>query len=378
MRFFLFFSLSIFFFSCTKLQKNTICDIQPIDTLKIEYAQGFRVDYFNDYKRVTVLNPWKKGENLARYYLVKTADTKPPSDGLKIVIPLQRLAITSSTHVEFVNLIGELQSIKGVCSPELIYNEELLGQIAQGETVNLGDAFNISLERTFILKPDAVMLSAYNNSNETDNRLKKASIPVIYNNEWQENDLLGRAEWIKFAAVFFDKEEKADSIFDEIKNRYNDILALVSEQTSTENRPTILPGVNFKGTWYMPGGRSYMSRLYADAGGDYFFKNDTLTGSLPLSFEAVVKNFRNADLWLGSDASSISELLRSDSRYEMFDAVKNGNVFSFNARQTASGANDFWESALAHPDVLLADLVSVLYPGILPNHSRIYIKKVER
>ncbi|MDR1698882.1 MAG: ABC transporter substrate-binding protein [Prevotellaceae bacterium] len=364
--------------SCTNPPKIASLDLPPIDTLTVECAGGFRVEYFDDYKRVTVLNPWKKGENLARYYLVKNAETQTPADGLKIKIPLQRLAITSCTHIEFINLIGELQSIKGVCSPQLIYNDELRKQIAQEKTVDLGDAFNINLERCFILKPDAVMLSAYNNRNETDDRLKKASIPVIYNNEWQENDLLGRAEWLKFVAVFFDKEQQADSIFSEIKSRYNHILALVSEQTSTEKRSAVLPGVNFKGTWYMPGGRSYMSRLYADAGADYFFKNDTLTGSLPLSFEAVVQHFRNADVWFGCDASSISELLQSDSRYEMLDAVKNARVFSFNARATASGANDFWESALAHPDMLLTDVVSVLYPNVLSEHKLVYIEKIEK
>ena len=368
---FLFF-LPVLFFSCTNPQQKEHGDIQPTGSLKVEYAQGFRVDYFADYKKVTLINPWKKNEVLARYYLLKNADTKTPEDGLKMVVPLQRLVITSSTQIEFVNLIGKLRSIRGVCSPQLIYNEELRRQIEQGRTINLGDAFNINLERCFILKPDAVMLNAYNNTNETDNRLQKASIPVVYNNEWQENDLLGRAEWIKFVAVFFDKEQQADSIFEEIKNRYNNILTLVSEQTAQKKRPTILPGTNFKGTWYMPGGRSFMSRLYADAGGDYFFKNDTLTGSLPLSFEAAVKNFCNAEVWLGCDASSIGELLQADSRYKMFDAVKNKKVFSFNARQTASGANDFWESALAQPDVLLADVVSILYPGALPEHSLYY------
>lgn len=376
-RFLLFFSL--LFFSCSHPKATETCNLTPADTLKVEFAQGFRVEYFENYKRVVILNPWQKGEILAYYYLVKNIDTETPADGLKIKIPLQRLAITSCTHIEFVNLLGELSSIKGVCYPQLIYNKALLEQMAQGETISLGDTFNINLEQCFILKPDVVMLSAYNNTNETDERLKKAAIPIIYNNEWQENDPLGRAEWLKFVAVFYDKELQADSIFEGIKSRYNDILTLVASNiSSTAKRPMILSGTNFKGTWYMPGGRSYMSQLYTSAGGSYFFKNDTLTGSLPLSFEAVVKNFRNADVWLGCDARSISELLQSDNRYAIFDAVKNRQVFSFNARQTASGANDFWESALAHPDVLLADVVSVLYPNILPQHKLVYIKKVEQ
>jgi iron complex transport system substrate-binding protein len=42
-----------------------------------------------------------------------------------------------------------------------------------------------------------------------------------------------------------------------------------------------------------------------------------------------------------------------------------------------SGANDFWESAVARPDVLLSDVIAILHPQLLQNHQLVYAKKLD-
>ena len=37
---------------------------------------------------------------------------------------------------------------------------------------------------------------------------------------------------------------------------------------------------------------------------------------------------------------------------------------------------DFYESAVAHPDVVLADVVSVLHPHLMPGYESVYLDKV--
>ena len=123
----------------------------------------------------------------------------------------------------------------------------------------------------------------------------------------------------------------------------------------------------------MPGGKNYMGQLFADAGSDYFFKNDTTKTSLPLSFEKVLKEFRNADYWIGCGANNMQELLNSDERYALFKAAQTSNVYNFNNRTTPTNGNDFWESAVARPDLILSDLIKVLHPELLPNYELVYI-----
>ena len=363
------FLLLLTLFSCAPKSAHETTHCTPIDSLSLRYAEGFSVHEFKDYKQVIVYSPWVKGTEYARYYLVTKSETATPTDGVKVKIPLQTLVATSATHFEFLSLLGELNTINGICSPELVYNAEIKKRASTGQIADLGDAFNINVEKTLQLSPQAVMMSGYNQNDPYALRVKQAQIPVLFNNEWMETSLLGRAEWIKFVAVFFGKEQQADSIFTDIETRYNDMKARAAKASY---KPTIMAGSNFRGTWYMPGGRSYMGRLFADAGGAYYFANDTSSGSLPLNVETVLQHFSKADIWLSCSYNSTAELLAADSKHALFQPVKTGKVYNFNKRMLPSTANDFWESAVARPDLLLADVIAIVHPEILPGYEMVY------
>ena len=360
--------------SCNNKSSNNKTVKQPLTQKLLNYATGFAVNNFEDYKEVIVFSPWKKGEIYARYYLVKDIKTKTPNDGEKIKIPLKTLASTSVTHLEFLSLLDEIQTITGVCSPALIYNPELQKNIQAGKITDLGDAFSLNVEKTLVLKPEALMTSGFNQADAAAQRIGQAGIPVIFNNEWMETSLLGRAEWIKFVAVFYNKEQLADSIFTDIEKRYN---KLKYRALNVSKKPKIMAGNNFRGTWYMPAGQSFMGQLFRDAGGDYFYANDTTTGSLPLNVETVLKNFAETDVWLNVTFSTIDELIKTDSKHEFFHPVITRQVYNFNKRLLPSTANDSWESAVARPDLLLGDVIAILHPELLPDYEFVYAEKLK-
>lgn len=359
--------------SCTE-KKSSESIILAVDSLKIEYAQGFAVQYFKDYKKVTVFNPWTKASNYATYYLVNKQDTETPSDGTKIIIPLKSIAATSVTHFEFLNLLNELITVNGVCSAQIIYNKKLNERLNAGEITDLGDAFSINIEKTLQLNPSAVMMSGYNQNDTYAQRVTQAGIPVIFNNEWMESSLLARAEWIKFVAAFYDKETLADSIFNSISKRYIDIRQKAMEISS---KPTVMSGSNFRGTWYMPAGQNFMAKLYADAGANYFYANDTTAGSLALNIETVLVNFSKSDVWLNCNFNSIKDLTNSDSKHKLFKPVINMKVYNFNKRMLPSTANDFWESGIARPDIILSDVIAILHPELIPDYDLVYAEKLK-
>ncbi|MBP6285044.1 MAG: hypothetical protein KA373_06475, partial [Paludibacteraceae bacterium] len=68
------------------------------------YAQGFSIDYFETYTRVTVNNAWQKGVVLKKYYLVQDMQTATPSDGQKIRIPITSIVANSCSHFEFLSM----------------------------------------------------------------------------------------------------------------------------------------------------------------------------------------------------------------------------------------------------------------------------------
>lgn len=364
--------LSLILLSCNSKTVNTN-KITANDSVYLKYAEGFAIHYYDTYKEVIVYNPWVKGSVYARYFLVNNMSTKTPTNGTKVLTPLKTLAATSVTQFEFLSLINELHTINGVCSPAIIYNNEINQRIKKNEITDLGDAFNINIERTMQLHPNAVMMSGYNQNDPFALRISQAGIPVLFNNEWMETSLMARAEWLKFVAVFYNKEKLADSIFYSIDTNYNRIKEIAQK---IKSKPSIMSGSNFRGTWYMPSGRNFMGKLFIDAGAKYFYANDTTAGSLPLNIETVLNNFSTTNIWVNCNFNSIEALIKADSKHALFNAVKNKQVYNFNNRLLPSTANDFWESAVARPDLVLSDLIAILHPELLPDYELVYARKL--
>ena len=336
------------------------------------YAKGFDILEHKDYLEILLLNPWNYSEILARYYLINNDSAVTPDDGMRIIIPIEDAAITSVTQIEFFNLIGELNSIKASCSPELIYNSELQSRYKSGSLTSLGDAFHLNTEQLIALNSDIVFATLYNQSSAQQQLAEADMAKMVYDNEWTESSPLARAEWIKFIAAFYDKLELADSIFAEIDTSYQNARRLTA---SVSQPKSILVGGNYRGTWYMPGGQSYMGTLLKDAHTEYKYKNDTTTGSLSLSFETVLHGFSDVEVWLNAPAKTLDEIKSMDERHTLFAPYSSGNVYGFYKRLTTTGANDFWESAVAHPDVILKDLIWALYPEMVSEYEPVYIIK---
>lgn len=206
--------------------------------------------------------------------------------------------------------------------------------------------------------------------------LREAGIPVLINSEWVEHTPLARAEWVKLVAALLDKEALVNEKFEKIETEYDRLAALA---TKTDAKPTVLSGLNTKDAWFLPSGDSYMARFFADAGADYPWKNEKATGSLPIAFEAVYPIALKADFWLnvGFDASDTRHgILSQDARYADFSAFKTGKMYSYNARVNAQGSNDFFESGTVNPHTVLADLIRIFHPGLLPHHRLVYYKQL--
>lgn len=368
------FLLTVFLNSCSYTPKQAVKADSLNDTLQLKYAHGFTKVRHENYQELTVLNPWDGKTVFAKYYLVSDMSIAVPANGTKVKVPIQSMAATSATHFGFLEMLGQLDVVKGICSPDLIYNPVIRKAWADGKLTDLGDAFNINTEKSIAIQPELVMMSGYKQDDPYAARLIQAGIPVVYNNEWMESSLLGRAEWIRFVALFFDKEREADSLFNEVQMVYNDLKKKASME---QNKPGIMSGSNFRGTWYVPGGKSFMARLFEDAGASYCLATDTTRGSIPLQVESAIHKFSAADIWLNCNFASIPELLQADSKHDFFNPVHTGEVYNFNKRMTETRANDYWETAVVRPDLLLKDVVKILHPELLADWELYFAQKLK-
>jgi iron complex transport system substrate-binding protein len=183
---------------------------------------------------------------------------------------------------------------------------------------------------------------------------------------------LGRAEWIRFIALFFDKEEEADKIFRETESAY---LAIRKLAASVEKRPTVLSEKKFGASWFVPAGQSYMAVLFADAGASYRFADLDGAGSTPLSFETVLDKAIHADYWLIkynlAEEMDYQALKTEYTPYSSFDAFRNKTIYTCN-----TGKVPYYEEFPMHPDYLLKDLVWVFHPELLPDYKPRYFRKM--
>lgn len=364
-------SLAALFSGCKSDKQPQSNHLEAVIDGTVKYAKGFSIENTNDYTKVTIHNPWQKGEAYAVYYLCETDSCHTPMDGFRVQIPLQSVVVNTFSYFEFFRLLNELPAVSGVTDGFRVYNPFVLEGLKNGDIVDLGDPFNPNVEKTMALKPQAIVKSAYAQQDTYNERLLNAGLPIIYSLEWMENSPLGKAEWIKLVAAFFDKQALGDSLFNEIETHYLETVALVE---NISQKPTVLAGDNFQGTWYVPGGKSFNAQLFSDAALDYYYKNHKESGSIGLDIETILTQFGDADTWFGCEATSYEELKKKDSKYGLLKAVKNQKVYNNHNRVTPQGGNDYFESAIANPHLLLADYIKAAHPELVPQHEFTYIK----
>ena len=116
---------------------------------------------------------------------------------------------------------------------------------------------------------------------------------------------------------------------------------------------------------------SYVARLIADAGGDYIYEKNTSNRSLPIDLEEAYLLTSAADMWLNAGSvSSLGELKAQYPKFANTRCVRNCAVYNCNKRLNVAGGNDYWESGVVQPDVVLHDLIAIMHPEVLAADDR--------
>lgn len=358
---------------CTQTQPQNTSVPVPDDNVK--YAKGFSIEYYDDYKKVTVSRLYKGSSQQKIYYLYSDSASQLPGDGIKIKTPLQSIVCTSTTHLPSLVLLDEVDKLVGFPSLEYISSNEVRERINSGSVKELGSENGMDIEGIVDLSPDVMMGFLMSSDSKVYDKIEGSGVNVVINSDYLENSPLGRAEWIKFVAAFFNKEELADSIFTAIEDNYFSIKNLV---LNVPDKPAVFSGILYGGTWFMPGGDSFAAIFLQDAGANFLWSDTNETGSLELSFESVLEKAEDAEYWIGaSNFKSREDMLMSDERYELFKAFKENNVFTYTLNVTEFGGNDFFEMGYARPDWILSDLVKILHPGLIKDEAFHFYQQVK-
>ncbi|MCS6773886.1 MAG: ABC transporter substrate-binding protein [Anaerolineae bacterium] len=358
---------------------NPAVDYFPQKT-RLEDAKGFTVKYFKNYKEVTVLTPWRDAREQFKYVLVQCGTPRPQGirNAIVIEVPVKRVIAMSTTHLPHLDDLDVLDRLIGMDTFKWVNTPKVRAMIQSGGMIEVGEGAQLSVEKVIQAKPDIVTTFGVGDPrSDTHPKLLEAGVPTVLNAAYMEETPLGRAEWIKFTALFFNKEAEAQKEYAAKKQRY---LALARKvKSSVTNRPFVLQGTATRDRWRIPGGNSYHARLIEDAGGRYLWTKDTGAGTMSLTFEEAFFRAIHADVWLLASFqrfNTVKQLLDAEPRYAGVGAIKKGQVWNYDKRLNENGGNDYWEMGVANPDLLLADLVKILHPELLPNHELVFWRQL--
>ena len=411
--------------------KTAAADAEAGDTLEMKYAKlltivkhgdgedasgnGEGADY--QYAEAIVANPWKAGTLLHRYILIPKGEegdktvamlAKRRSMGARcttdtVRTPVERSAVFIAPHCQLMYELGCQQAIRGVCDlnyiniPDVRKRAASAGNAssgnasagnassgnasAQNSIVDCGSSMAPDIERIIALKPEAILVSPFENSGGYG-KLDKLRIPLIEAADYMESSPLGRAEWMKFYGMLFGKDKnisttaagkaseatagkaseatlpascelRADSLFAQIEKEY---LNLKAEAGKLPKGLSILTERKTGGVWYVPGGQSTIGILLKDANARYIFSDDQHSGSLPMSPEQILAKGKQVDVWafkyFGGAPLSQVQLLQEYDGYKALAAFNRGNIY-----QVDTSMVPYFELTSFHPELLLREFI---------------------
>ena len=360
-------------FSCGNSQNKTGLNLVMDGTadssamIAPQYAKGFNVKYADNITLLEINDPENKEAEQFHFALVdKSFKGEIPNGYTRLNIPIKTAICMTSLQLSNFLKLDIPEMVVGITSTRHLHNQKMNQQLKEGKTHKIGIEGNFDNEVIIAINPDVIFISPFKRGGY--DAIRNVEIPMIPHLGYKELTPLGQAEWIKVIGLLTGNASLANSTFEAIESRYNNLKSIVD---TVKRRPTVFSGEMRGGNWYAVGGRSFLAQLFRDAGGDYFLKENEESGGVTLDYETVYTNAAHADYWRIVNSFegeySYNVLKEQDNRYTDFDAWKKHGVIYCNMKEVP-----FYERMPVEPEVVLADFIHVFHPDVLPNHKPQY------
>lgn len=342
--------------------------------LSIEYSSALQISYRKSFQVLTVTPPGGKAET---YVLVRCGAPKPAlsgdlADAQLVTTPVTKLYSASTTHLPSLVALDRLDIVSGVSSAAFVSEPAVLQYFSKNKPVEFAPTGTIDAETVITGKPQVLIGGGF--ADAADGKLQAAGIPVLQDLDAQELTPLGQAEWIKFFGALTGTESAATTEFDAIATEYQRLVSL----TKSADKVLVVPNQPYQGEWYVPGGKSNKQQLLADAGAHTANFQDGVAGSVKTSFEKVFSTSAKAPVWIASTTwASESDALKEDPRFARFTAFSTHRVWNPIKGVTPAGGNPYYELGGLRVDLALADLIAIVHPDLLPEHTFTFYQRLD-
>lgn len=367
--------LALIMVACGNRQENINEFVSDVYTPV--YARGFSISGAEGKRStlLTVSNPWQGADSVVVSLFI-SRDGEPVPDGFEGQVidgDAARVITMSSTQIAMLDAIGESRKVVGVSglgfisSPGIRSRRDSIGDV--------GYDSNFNYELIMSLDPDIVLLYGVNGASPVESKLRELDIPFIYIGDYLESSPLGKAEWMVALAEIVGRRDDGEKHFKEIAQSYNSLKELVSN--AVEDVPKVMLNAPYGDTWFMPAEDNYSVQLIRDAGGEYIYGRNRSGISVPIDIEEAYMLCSDADIWLNpGSAGTLAELAVACPKFTDTDCFRSGHIFNNTRRSTSGGGNDYYESGVVNPDMVLRDLVKIFHPGLV-HEEFVYHKQLD-
>jgi len=349
------------------------------EKVALRHARSFAVEYRSHYKVLTVTDSTlAPGAPRDVVVLVQCGTPVPElvdelAGATVVQIPVASIAANEDLSLYRSWLLGASDRVVGV-GGEGIYTPELRARWDDRQVEAIGESFHgpPNYERLLDLRPGVVFLSTASLARSgAIARARALGIPAVPSLSWSELTPLGQAEWVHHVALFLNAEAASNTVFDGIESRY---LELSEAAKAQPKRPQLL--------WFDPGGQrdrwqvpeaNWIARLVSDAGGRTPWAD--FDGDLTRLVTSEDILLRAAELdYLVTVTVALAEP-DSAGVLERLPALRQGRLYDVHRRSIPENdAYDWYESAVVEVDRVLADLVALLHPPLMPSHQFLHLR----
>ena len=358
------------------------------DKTEAEYAKEWQVEYFNNYKLVTVDTDTSPDvQDLVRYVLVQCGTPEPELSGefaeaLVVEVPVQRYWEGGGGTFAALDALGVLDRVIGVNTRTSGHQNHFLPDVVARVTQDdIFEETSYGEDLELILNGDPDVYFQYNGGDWLDNALQ-VGVPAVHYSPFSEGPL-GSAEQVKFVSLFFNLEARANRYFAPIAEEYNSVKELAQGQSES---PVVLLGTIARSGQFQSRNRTRLeSVLIEDAGGSRpllkAVDQGFLDGTAHLGFggvavETALEYGQDAEYWFDMAymprEGNVPEFLERNPLNEDFAPMVAGNAFHRYGR-----AADYHSTGAVRADLLLKDIVSIIHPGLLPDHRLVFLDRIE-
>ncbi|KAJ2558065.1 hypothetical protein EV175_000976 [Coemansia sp. RSA 1933] len=334
----------------------------------VKYATLFTVEYQNTYKVLSDLS------SNNTYVLYQCGSDKPSVSGAQayIAVPVNTTASWSTSVNVFLQALGVQNTLKNLGTASSVVSpclQELLEEVIT--------PFNDSNETA----ADAQELSNNVVFNMVDGEYDNTT-NTVFSSEYLEASVLGRAEWLKFFAAFFNAEERANDLFSQIESNY-ECLASKAAADYNDIRPVVAwtsyaapTEYNNNTAYWQISYADYKYEIVRDAGARMLNTtgpDDTIFSTA----QAFLAALKDVDIVIDESfvGYSYADLLTnygisdSSSAGATYPWISAGRVFRPDRLQSTAGGSSWFETPYVFADALLQDMIGVAHPGFVDDSA---------